>query len=160
MSIQVQNHWFFSCLTVVFWLNYSSVPWIHLADITRFRTRMKFMNWTFKVVLLFSYQVAVLLSHAKAFIYYHNQMFLSRTIFLFFKFSNQIFQQSCRATCLYYHIQKMLSSKIIKNLQKILSLKSRILKRIRGRTIPYRNENQSRYSYKLSVRNIGLICLR
>ena len=47
------------------------------ADITLRKTRMKF-ELTFKVVLLFSYQ-GFKLSLAKAFIFYHIALFLSRT---------------------------------------------------------------------------------
>ena len=47
------------------------------ADITLRKTRMKF-ELTFKVVLLFSYQ-GFKLSFAKAFIFYHISLFLSRT---------------------------------------------------------------------------------
>ena len=69
-------------------------------------------NWTFKVVLLFSYQISLLLSHAKAFIYYHNFLFLSRTFLLYFIFNSQLYYQkfSCDATCLYYHVLCFTSS--------------------------------------------------
>ena len=48
------------------------------ADITLRKTRMKF-ELTFKVVLLFSYQGFKLSFFAKAFIFYHITLFLSRT---------------------------------------------------------------------------------
>ena len=57
------------------------------ADITLKETRMKF-ELTFKVVLLFNYQ-GFKLSLAKAFIFYHTTLFLSRTFlktfFIFFR---------------------------------------------------------------------------
>ena len=126
MSIQVQNHWFFSCLTVVFWLNYSSVPWIRLADITRFRTRMKFkdshraasqksvlslLEYELNVqgcfvIQLSSFCVAFSFS-AKAFIFYHNFFRLSRTFFIFLILNFAIFSE---ATCLFYYIRLILSS--------------------------------------------------
>ena len=89
-----------------FWLNYSSVPWIRLADITRFRTRMKFMNWTFKVVLLFSYQVSVLLSHlVRKLLYYIAITFACQELFHFFDFFNSICPDHLKsqATFVLYH---------------------------------------------------------
>ena len=60
------------------------------ADITLRKTRMKF-ELTFKVVLLFSYQ-GFKLSLAKAFIFYHIALFLSRTFLKnFFHFLPKIF---------------------------------------------------------------------
>ena len=110
MSVPVQNHWFFSC-----YYCYYGTPQIKLAkreavvkflytecylgfelsfrsmdfpaDITLKETRMKF-ELTFKVVLLFNYQ-GFKLSLAKAFIFYHITLFLSRTFlktfFIFFQ---------------------------------------------------------------------------
>ena len=90
-----------------FWLNYSSVPWIRLADITRFRTRMKFMNWTFKVVLLFSYQVSALLSHSvRKLLYFIIIAFICQELFLISN-SSIIFIQDIlqsQATFRLYHI--------------------------------------------------------
>ena len=60
------------------------------ADITLRKTRMKF-ELTFKVVLLFSYQ-GFKLSLAKAFIFYHIALFLSRTFLKnFFHLLSKIF---------------------------------------------------------------------
>ena len=60
------------------------------ADITLRKTRMKF-ELTFKVVLLFSYQ-GFKLSFAKAFIFYHITLFLSRTFLKnFFHLLSKIF---------------------------------------------------------------------
>ena len=60
------------------------------ADITLRKTRMKF-ELTFKVVLLFSYQ-GFKLSFAKAFIFYHIVLFLSRTFLKnFFHLLSKIF---------------------------------------------------------------------
>ena len=60
------------------------------ADITLRKTRMKF-ELTFKVVLLFSYQ-GFKLSFAKAFIFYHIALFLSRTFLKnFFHLLSKIF---------------------------------------------------------------------
>ena len=60
------------------------------ADITLRKTRMKF-ELTFKVVLLFSYQ-GFKLSLAKAFMFYHITLFLSRTFLKnFFHLLSMIF---------------------------------------------------------------------
>ena len=59
-----------------------SLPWIRLADITRFRTRN--LNWIERS-RLFCYSVINLLFafRAKAFIFYHSFFCLSRTFFFF-----------------------------------------------------------------------------
>ena len=79
--------------TVCFRFELRSLPWIRLADITRFRTRN--LNWIERS-RLFCYSVINLLcritfsflslSRAKAFIFYHTYFCLSRTFWFVFSF--------------------------------------------------------------------------
>ena len=70
------------------------------ADITLRKTRMKF-ELTFKVVLLFSYQ-GFQLSLAKAFIFYHITLFLSRTFLK--NFFSSSFEDFCFLRCEFLYI--------------------------------------------------------
>ena len=192
MSIQVQNHWFFSCLTVVF--GWTIRPFHGSVSQTSLASGPEWNLWIERS-RLFCYSVIKFLccSLTRKLLYIIIIKCFCQEQFYYF-LSSQITFFSNRAVQLVYTIifKKSCQAKI----QKILSLKSRISKRIRGRAaqqrswllmcssairrrlisvedtpslmfhtfeeegIPYWDENQSRYSYKLSVRNIGLICLR
>ena len=85
MSVSsLKNHWSSYCSLLLFRFELRSLPWIRLADITRFRTQN--LNWIERS-RLFCYSVINLLFafNAKAFLCYHINQRLSRTFFFFFK---------------------------------------------------------------------------
>ena len=106
MSIQVQNHWFFSCITVVFGFELiRSVPWIPLPTSLAWEPEW---NLWIERSRLFCYSVINLLCCFQCESFY----ILSHRFVFVKNFFNLFFRSSClsQATRLFYYIRNKLSS--------------------------------------------------
>ena len=125
MSVSsLKNHWSSYCSLLLFRFELRSLPWIHLADITRFRTRN--LNWIersrlfcYSVInLLYRTLFGFLLLNCKSFCILSHQLSFVKNFFLFVYPKTSEWKVLCchktaaffsQATLIFYHADFHLS---------------------------------------------------